>query len=437
MRAKKRVAAELDTSGESPKQQPSGTPSKKPRLEGDEELKKAPVDDNIISPQTSVTVSESGNVSPLSSADGSKSPAVSKRKAYTPLRTQYSLRETVIPIQPLSFEQHGKTESPSKITRRTNSAEDNEDPLQPSGKAAIKQAAGSKKGKHEEMSGKRKRVARETSGKQPKKIEQEAIPAPAVSAVMSASSPEPLFLTPPLDVTSKVANVSSGMSAAPTIHPTLPYTPTHEAAAHVSTAEDHMSASTSSNDASANMAIASESKDTSSSFQDKSPPPLPPNDPKSISLTCFNVDILNTEDDKSASPAVVTIDPNAVIHSPVNGTEPTSSVAECNLTEERLFVEYTKKTASIISTKTSPKRPSLLPFRRRSLSASADQAPTKSSVSGRGRRRSEGGRSSQVRTPLSLLFVCLTCVDRPRGGCWELVGPQVDYLLLLNLVSVT
>ena len=435
MRAKKRVAADLDTSGENPKQQPSGTSSKKPRLEGDDEAKKPPVDDSTT-PQASDTVSESGNVSPSSSADGSKSPAASKRKAYTPLRTQYCLRETVVPIQPLSFEQHGKTESPSKVTRRISSTEDGEDPLQPSsgtGKAAVKQT---RKGKHEEIGGKRKRVAKETSGRQSKKIEQEVMPVPAVSAVMSASSPEPLFLTPPLDVTSKVANVSSEVSLAPTVHPTPPYTPRHGEVSCVSTAEDHMSVSTSSNDASVNnVSIASESRDTSSSFhQDKSP--LPPNDPKSISLTCFNVDILNTEDDKSASPAVVTIDPNAMIHSPVNGTELTSSVTDCN-TEERPFVEYTKKTASIVSTKASPKRPSLLPFRRRSLSTSADQAPTKSSVSGRGRRRSEGGRSSQVRTPLSLLFVRLICADRQRGESWGVVGPQVGHLLPLNLVSVT
>ena len=66
-------------------------------------------------------------------------------------------------------------------------------------------------------------------------------------------------------------------------------------------------------------------------------------------MTGFNVDILNNEDDKSASPAVVTIDPNAITHSPVNDTEPTSFVAVCDPTEERPFIEYVKKTASIIS----------------------------------------------------------------------------------------
>ena len=389
-RAKKRTNAEFDTSGESPNR--PGAPSKKPRFESDNGEAKKPSVEVTTSPQSSVTVSESGNVSP-SSADGSKSPGVSKRKAYTPLRTQYCLRETVVPIQPLSLEQHSKNESPSKITRRISSTEDNEDPLQSSStKGTTRQA---KKSKQEEASGKRKRVAKETSGKHSKKKEQEVMP---VSAVMSVTSPEPLFLTPPLDVASKVADVSSKVLSTQVVQPTPPYTPKHEVP-RMSAAEDHktqpQSAPTSPNDMSIDdLSLASESRDTSSSFHDKSPPP---SDPKSISLTRFNVDILNTEDDKSASPAVVTIDPNAITHSPINSTEPTSSITDCDPTKERPFVECTKKTASIICNVSSPSRPSLLPFRRRSLSATADQTAAKpSSVSGRGRRKSEGGRSNQV-----------------------------------------
>ena len=235
-------------------------------------------------------------------------------------------------------------------------------------------------------------------------MEQEVTP---VSSVPAVTSPDPLFLTPPLDVTSNVANISSKILSTQVVQPTPPYTPKHKTP-HVSTAEDHktqpISAPTSPNNMSIDdLSLASDSRNTSSSSHDKSPPS---NDPKSISLTRFNVDILNTEDDKSASPAVVTIDPNAMTHSPINITEPTSSIAECNQTEERPFVECTKKTASIICNKNSPSRPSLLPFRRRSLSATADQTSTKpSSASSRGRRKSEGGRSNQVRNYLVLLYV--------------------------------
>lgn len=397
-RAKKRNTAELDTSGESPKE-PS-TPSKKPRLEDNDAATNKPSPEDNTSPQSSVTVSEAGNVSPES--DGTKSPGASKRKAYTPLRTQYCLRETVVPIQPLSFEQHGKSESPSKITRRISSTEDNEDPLhRPSSgnsKGTVKaksQAGSTKKGKQEETGGKRKRVAKETAGKQPKKAEQGAAPVAPVSTVAPVSSPEPIFLTPPLDSTLKVSDVSSKVLATQVVQPTPPYTPTHEAA-HASSTEDHkiqsQSTRTSPNDTSTDVSLTSESKDASSSSRDKSPP----SSSKSISCGHFNVDILNTEDDKSASPAVVTIDPNAMTHSPVNNAEPTSSVNECDLTEERPFIELTKKTASIISNTSSPKRPSLLPFRRRCLSATAAQATAKPSVSSRGRRKSEGGRINQV-----------------------------------------
>ena len=333
---------------------------------------------------------------------------MSKRKAYTPLRTQYSLRETVVPIQPLSLEQHGKNESsPSKITRRVSSTEDNEDPLRSTStnsKGTARQAGGNKKGKQEEASGKRKRVTKETHGRQSKKLEQEVTSVSSVSAVMSVTSPEPLFLTPPLDVASKIADVSSKVLSTQVVQPTPPYTPKHDAP-HASTTKDHktQSGTTSPNDDMSidDLSLTSDSRDTSSSFHDKSPPP---SDPKSISLTCFNVDILNTEDDKSASPAVVTIDPNAITHSPINSTEPTSSITDSHSTEERPFIECTKKTASIIRNKSSPSRPSLLPFRRRSLSATADQTATKPSVSGRGRRKSEGGRNTQVLNYLVLCF---------------------------------
>ena len=374
-------------------------------------MKKPSVED-IILPQSNATASESGNVSP-SSPDGTKSPGALKRKAYTPLRTQYCLRETVVPIQPLSLEQHGKNESPSKITRRISSTEDIEDPLQPSSscysKGTVKaknQAGGTKKGKQEEAGGKRKRVSKETTGKLSKKTEQEIIPVVSTSTVTSTSLPEPIFLTPPLDSTSKVTDLSSKMLAAQAIHPTPPYTPAHEVA-HVSSTEDHKIQSqgtpASPNDMSVDdVSLTDHSKDASSSSIDKSPP----SDPKSISLTRFNVDILNTEDDKSASPAVVTIDPNAT-HSPVNNNEPTLSAAECDPTEDRPFVEFTKKTASILSN-SSPKRPSLLPFRRRSLSATSGQAVTKPpSVSGRGRRKSEGGRSNQVWNYWVVIRLCI------------------------------
>ena len=329
---------------------------------------------------------------------------MSKRKAYTPLRTQYCLRETVVPIQPLSLEQHGKNDSPSKVTRRISSTEDNEDPLQSSStKGPARQAGGTMKGKQEEASGKKRRAA---TGKHSKKTGQEATPVSSVPAVISVTSPEPLFLTPPLDVASKVADATSKLLSTQVVQPTPPYTPKQEAP-HMSTAEDHKtqhpSAPTSPNNMSIDdLSLASDSRDTSSSFNDKSPPP---SDPKSISLTRFNVDILNNEDDKSASPAVVTIDPNAITHSPINSTEPTSSVNECDQTEERPFVECTKKTASIICNKSSPSRPSLLPFRRRSLSTTADQTSTKPPpVSSRGRRKSEGGRSNQVLDHLMLCF---------------------------------
>lgn len=397
-RAKKRATGEPDTSGESPGQ--SSTPSKKPRIEGDDgSTNKLASEKDSTSQQGSVAPEPADNVSPTSS-DDLKNPGASKRKAYTPLRTQYSLRETVIPIQPLSLEQHGKNESPSKITRRISSTEDNEDPLLPSSsdnKSTPKpksQARGAKKHKQEVVSSKKKRAP---TGKQSKKVDEEvSVPTASVSAAAAAvpvSSPDPIFLTPPLDSTSKVANVLSTVMTTQVVQPTPPYTP-----AHVSTTEDHktqsQSVTSSPNDTSTdNLSLTSESKGTPSSCHTKSPP----SDSKSITLTCFNVDILNNEDDKSASPAVVTIDPNAIAHSPVNNGEPTSSITECDPDEMRPFVELTKKTASIISNKTSPKRPSLLPFRRRSLSATtASQVTTKQSVAGRGRRKSEGGRNIQV-----------------------------------------
>lgn len=310
----------------------------------------------------------------------------------------------MVPIQPLSLEQHGKNDSPSKITRRISSTEDSEDPLQslsnnnePTTKSKSSQAGGTKKGKQEEASGKKKRVVKETAGKRSKKTDQEGILVTSAPTTLSVSSPEPIFLTPPLDSTSKVANVSSKVLSTQVVQPTPPYTPTHEAT-QVTTAENHQAQSQSSpvplNDTSMdNLSLTSESKDTPSSLHDK----LPHSDSKSISLTCFNVDILNNEDDKSASPAVVTIDPNAITHSPVNNSEPTSTVTERDPIEERPFVEVTKKTASIISNKNSPNRPSLLPFRRRSLSATSSQVAAKQPVSGgRGRRKSEGGRNNQV-----------------------------------------
>lgn len=344
---------------------------------------------------------------PPSPSDGAKSPGVSKRKAYTPLRTQYCLRETVVPIQPLSLEQHGKSESPSKITRRISSTEDNEDPLQSSStgnKGTIKpksQAGGIKRAKKEETGGRKKRVTKETHGKWSKKAQEEVtVPITSVSTITPVSLSEPIFLTPPLDATLKVTDVSSS-AVLPTvtqaIQPTPPYTPTHDVA-HVNSTEDHklkiqsQDTPVSSSDSSMeNLSLKSENRVSLTSSNVKSPPP---NDSKSISLTCFNVDILNNEDDKSASPAVVTIDPNAT-HSPINNNEPTSSVVECDPTEERPFIELTKKTASIISNNSSPKRPSLLPFRRRSLSATTGASKT-TSVSSRGRRKSEGGRSNQV-----------------------------------------
>ena len=219
----------------------------------------------------------------------------------------------------------------------------------------------------------------------------------------------PIFLTPPLDSTSKVTDVSSQVLSAHVAQPTPPYTPTHKATTtgdHVSTAENQQVESQNSpalpNDMSIDdLSLTSDSRDTSSSFRDKSPP----SDAKSISLTCFNVDILNNEDDKSVTPAVVTIDPNSINHSPINDTEPTSSMNDCDPHEGRPFVELTKKTASIITNKSSPKRPSLLPFRRRSLSATSSQQGTaKQSVSGRGRRKSEGGRTTTTTTTTQVLL---------------------------------
>ena len=105
-----------------------------------------------------MAVAESGDISPTSS-DGT---GVSKRKAYTPLRTQYCLRETVVPIQPLSVEQHGKADSPSKITRRISSTEDSEDPLQSTsgssnkGTVKTKNQPGSIKRGRQEARGKKK-----------------------------------------------------------------------------------------------------------------------------------------------------------------------------------------------------------------------------------------------------------------------------------------
>ena len=408
-RARKRTT-ELDTSGESPKQ--ASTPSKKPRLERDDGVVKKSSPGDNTSPQSSVAVSEPGNVSP-STSNATSPGASSKRKAFTPLRTQYCLRETVIPIQPLSLEQHGKGESPSKITRRVSSTEDNEDPLQSSSsKGSVKsksQAGGTKKGKQEETSGKKKRrVLKETAGKQHKKTEQEVTPTTSVSTAVPVSLPEPIFLTPPLDSTATMSGNASTTLSTHNVQPTPPYTPAPEGA-HVSSVKDHMiqpQGSVALNDVSMdNLSLASDSKDvSSSSSREKSPP----GDSKSISLARFNVDILNTEDDKSATPAVVTIDPNAT-HSPVNSTETISTVAVCDPTEERPFVEFTKKTAAIISN-TSPKRPSLMPFRRRTLSATSSQATATATkpVSNRGRRKSEGGgRSNQVFNSLAL-FCCLT-----------------------------
>lgn len=387
-------------------------------------------------------MSEPGNVSP-SPSDGLKSPGASKRKAYTPLRTQYCLRETVVPIQPLSFEQHGKGESPSKITRRVSSTDDTEDPLLPSSnnsKATAKsksQTGGTKKGKQGEASGKKKRV----STSKEKRTDQEVIAAAAttasVSAALPVSLPEPIFLTPPLDSASKVAGVSSQVLSTQAVQPTPPYTPTHQIA-HVTTSEGDKaqshSAPASSHDVSADdFSLTSNSQDTPSSCHDKSPPP---NDSKSISMTGFNVDILNNEDDKSALPAVVTIDPNAITHSPVNDTESTSSVAVCDPTEERPFIESIKKTASIIS-KNSPKRPSLLPFRKRSLSATSAQVITKQSLSasGRGRRKSEIGRSSQVCIIIILFKGCIfDCTFRQRDNSQGVQGYHGNCLLLLSIM---
>jgi len=401
-RARKRNTAELEASGDT-----QSSSAKKLRLENDDGSTKKPSLDNSVSPQSSVTATEPDNVSP-SSSDGLKSPGALKRKAYTPLRTQYCLRETVVPIQPLSFEQHGKGESPSKITRRISSTDDTEDPLLPSSnnsKATAKsksRTGGTKKGKQEEGGGKKKRV----SALKEKRTDQEVTTAAAsVSAALPVSSPEPIFLTPPLDSTSKVATVSSQVMSTQAAQPTPPYTPTHQMA-HVIAAEGEKAQSNSvpasPHDMSTDdLSLTSNSRDTSSSSHDKSPPP---NSSKSISMTGFNVDILNNEDDKSALPAVVTIDPNAITHSPVNDTEPTSSVAACVPTEERPFIECTKKTGSIIS-KSSPKRPSLLPFRKRSLSATSAQVVTRQSLSasGRGRRKSEVGRNNQVCVIIRLL----------------------------------
>ena len=398
-RAKKRT--ELDSSSESLKQ--ASTPSKKPRLEGDDGVIKKSSPGDSTSPKSNVPVTEADNISPSSS--DATSPGISKRKAFTPLRTQYCLRETVVPIQPLSLEQHGKGESPSKITRRISSAEDTEDPLQSGGtkgSAKSKSHAGSaKKGKQEETDGKKKRrVLKETHGRQHKKTEQEVTPTTSASNVTSApttvpvSVPEPIFLTPPLDSTATMSNISSTVLSTHSVQPTPPYTPGHEGT-HVSSTKDPViqaQSCVSPNDVSTeSLPLASDSKDASSSSHEKSPP----SDSKSISLARFNVDILNTEDDKSASPAVVTIDPNAT-HSPVNNTEPTSSVTECDPAEERPFVEFTKKTAAIIAS-VSPKRPSLMPFRRRTLSATSTQVAITKPVSNRGRRKSEGGgRNNQV-----------------------------------------
>ena len=322
-----------------------------------------------------------------------KSPASFKRKAYTPLRTQYCLRETVVPIQPLSHEQHGNDESPSKITRRISSTEDGEDPLSPDGKdiEKPKKRRATKKDKQERTSGERiQSSTKQSTTKRAKKLSSEMVPV--------ASIPSESFSTTPKDAT---VALSLPVQVLPTVttHSTALYTPKPLATTHVSPNQDHLitdvppspsDASTISTEC--NISVVSDGKDVVASLTDKH---SPISDPKSISLTPFNmeVDLLNNEDSKSVgSPAVVTIDPTAA-HSPVGECLATSLVADCDPNEGRPFVEGTKKTAAIIS-KSSPKRPSLLPLRRRSLSASNQSGmAARIPVGGKERRKSEGERN--------------------------------------------
>ena len=343
---------------------------------------------SLVSQSGSVTL-ESGAVSPVPS-DELKSLASFKRKAYTPLRTQYCLRETVVPIQPLSHEQHGNDESPSK---RISSTEDGEDPLSPDGKniEKPKKRRATKKDKQVRASGERKQSSsKQSTTKRSKKSSSEMVPV--------ASIPSGSFLTTSQDAT-VASSLPVQMLPTVTTHSTPLYTPKPQETTHVSPNQDHLitdvppspsDASTISTEC--NISVVSDGKDVAASLTDKH---SPISDPKSISLTPFNmeVDLLNNEDSKSVgSPAVVTIDPTAA-HSPVGDCLATSSIADCDPNEGRPFIEGTKKTAAIIS-KSSPKRPSLLPLRRRSLSASNQTGKAaRIPVGGKERRKSEGERN--------------------------------------------
>jgi len=374
-RAKKRRSSESDSTAN---QTPDNS-GKKPRLEGDGTTgEMSSVEQSLASQSGSITP-ESGAVSPAPS-DELKSPASFKRKAYTPLRTQYCLRETVVPIQPLSREQHGNAESPSKISRKISSTEDGEDPLSPDVKDTErpKKRRTTKREKQERTSGERK------STKRSKKPSSEVLPVAGVTSESSSTTPQDSIVASslPLQILPTVSTHSIPL-----------YTPKPQAD---TPNQDHLipdvlpspsDASTVSTEC--NISVVSDGKDL---LNDKR---SPISDPKSISLTPFNmeVDLLNNEDSKSVgSPAVVTIDPTAA-HSPVGDSLGISSIADCDPNEDRLFVEGTKKTAAIIS-KSSPKRPSLLPLRRRSLSATSQAAvTTKITAGSKERRKSEGERN--------------------------------------------
>jgi len=370
---------------------------KKPRLEGGGTAGEVSSLEHSLASQSGSMTPESSAVSPEPSDDPNKSPAAFKRKAYTPLRTQYSLRETVIPIQPLSREQHGNAESPSKITRRISSAEDGEDVLPPQsdgkGDEKPKKRRVTKKDNQEKTRGRRKPSStKETATKRSsRKSTSEVVPVTGLP-IMSAQS----FSTAPQDAITMASSFPLQMLPTLTAGPAPLYTPMPQAVTLVSPNQDHLipddppspsDASTISTEC--NVSVISDGKDFATSLNDKL---SPVSDPKSISLTRFNmeVDLLNNEDSKSVgSPAVVTIDPMAA-HSPVGVT---ASIADCDPNEERPFVEGTKKTAAIIS-KSSPKRPSLLPLRRRSLSATSQSgAATRIPAVNKVRRKSEGERN--------------------------------------------
>ncbi|XP_065897945.1 PHD finger protein 20-like isoform X2 [Dysidea avara] len=389
-RAKKRSSESEGTANKTP-----DNSGKKPRLGGDNTTGETSSVEQSLASQSGSITPESGAVSPTPS-DDLKSPAAFKRKAYTPLRTQYCLRETVVPIQPLSREQHGNAESPSKITRRITSTEDGEDPLSPQSdnkdSERPKKRRVTKKDKQERTNGKRKQSAstKETATKRSsKKSKSEVVP---VAGLQSES-----FSITPQDTITVASSLPLQILPTVTTHSTPLYTPMSPA--HVSPNQDHLipdvppspsDASTISTEC--NISVISDGKDLVGNSNDKI---SPVGDPKSISLTPFNmeVDLLNNEDSKSVgSPAVVTIDPTAA-HSPVGDSLATSSIGDCDPNEDRPFVEGTKKTATIIS-KSSPKRPSLLPLRRRSLSASSQTGvAARIPAGGKERRKSEGERN--------------------------------------------